>query len=91
MPQIYCEISSETAKKLNLPEYSTFHSNLSENGGLSIENIFIARLIHNADRSWVHDTSGTRYIKNKYENSKKAVVDMAEFMMIKLKSVNVNV
>jgi hypothetical protein len=44
-------------------------------------------LTHAADRIWVEDESGVRFIKHRFADLLFAQVDAEEFLMIKLKAV----
>lgn len=46
-------------------------------------------LTHAADRIWVEDESGVRFLKNRFADLLFAHVDIEEFLMIKLKAVPV--
>lgn len=47
----------------------------------------ITTYIQLANRVWIEDNQGLRYVKNRYEDPRTAKVDMEEFFWIKLQSV----
>jgi hypothetical protein len=47
-------------------------------------------LAMHAERVWLEDDTGIRYVKNRVENPKTAQVDLQEFMWVKLSSKNIN-
>ena len=47
---------------------------------------FSYNLLSLSDRAWTEDEDGVRYLKNRYEDISTAVVDMGEFMLVKLRS-----
>ena len=82
MPDIYCELHDDSVAKLNLPKYFTYHT--TEFGVYGKDN-----LTYWADRIWIQDTQGIRYVKHRNSDPETTPVDMTEFMWVKLKSVPV--
>ena len=79
MTVVYCELSDDSAARLNLPKYFTYHSTSFGVHGKD-------NLLHWADRIWIQDDQGIRYAKNRNSDPDTTPVDMKEFMWIKLKS-----
>ena len=54
--------------------------------GLINDTFIKYNLLSLSDRAWTEDEDGVRYLKNRYEDISTAVVDMGEFMLVKLRS-----
>lgn len=83
MYDVYCELHEGSAQELNLPRYvcySTTNPYFTDRGSWW--------LLIRAERTWVQDETGIRFIKN-MQNPKTTPVDMTEFTMVKLKSMSV--
>lgn len=47
---------------------------------------FSYNLLSLSDRAWSEDEDGVHYLKNRHNDISTAVVDMVEFMLVKLRS-----
>jgi len=79
MQTLYFELNEDTAARLDLPRY-VFHNYTHPK---------YYYLMFQADRVWLEDEQRVVFAKNRFEDRTTAVVDMKEFMLVKLRSVGV--
>ena len=89
MAAVYCELGDRYKSAISLPKYVTYNAEFDEYGHMIFKNRFVSSIVLGADRIWIQDDRGIRYVKHRWDNPDTAPIDMKEFMWIKLTSQSV--